>query len=170
MYIFFCFAKNYNFLKIFVLLFFLLFIYVILNAYFYSISISQNLSNNVFRLHVIANSNSEEDQNLKYIVRDNIINYMNTLCDNITSKDDAINVVSSHIDDFTKIANQTIIENGFNYNATVELGNYKFPTKTYGDVSFPSGMYDALKVNLGNSNRKKLVVCVIPFSLFYRYQ
>ena len=63
--------------KIILILSLLFCIYIFISAYSYVSAISDNLYNSVFRLHVIANSDSEEDQNLKYIVRDNLINYMN---------------------------------------------------------------------------------------------
>ena len=105
----------------------------------YATTISNDLQKSVFRLHVIANSNSKKDQNLKYVVRDNIIKYMKTICNESHSKDETIEIVSNHLDDFTQIANQTIKENGFAYTANVSLGNFEFPTKNYGDISFPSG-------------------------------
>lgn len=139
--------------KICILMIILLSLYIFINAYFYVNKVSYDLSSNVLRLHVIANSDSNEDQNLKYLVRDNLIDYMNSICSNSSSKEDAINIVSNNIAEFTKIANKTIQENGFSYEANVELGNFDFPTKNYGDISFPSGYYDALKVKIGKAER-----------------
>ena len=65
-------------IKLLVTLVVLLFSYVIVSAYGYTKAVSNDLSASVFRLHVIANSDSDEDQNLKYIVRDALINYMNS--------------------------------------------------------------------------------------------
>ena len=153
-------------LKLIITLIVLLSLYIFVSAYFYVSQVSNDLQKNVLRLHVIANSDSLEDQNLKYIVRDNLIKYMNSLCSNVSSKEEALDTVSTHLSDFTTIANNTIKENGFSYNASVELGNFEFPTKNYADISFPSGYYDALKVNLGKSKRSKLVVCIVPCTLF----
>ena len=94
--------------KCFLSLSILLFLYILVSSFSYVNLVSNDISNSVFRLHVIANSNSEKDQNLKYIVRDNLINYMNTLCNNCKSKEETIEVVSNHISDFTDIAKQTI--------------------------------------------------------------
>ena len=152
-------------LKFCILMLTLLSLYIFINAYFYVNNVTYDLSNNVLRLHVIANSDSNEDQNLKYLVRDNLIDYMNSICSNSSSKEDAINIVSNHITEFTTIANKTIQENGFSYKANVELGNFEFPTKNYGDVSFPSGYYDALKVKIGKAERSELVVCIVSCSL-----
>ena len=90
-------------------------LYIFVNCYFYAIKSSTNIENKIFRLHIVANSNSKEDQNLKLKVRDNVISYMNTICKNVNSKEDAIKVVQNHIYDFKEIADNTILENGFNY-------------------------------------------------------
>lgn len=159
------FIKNRKF-KIFFSLSLLLFLYIFVCALSYTSFVSNNLRNSVFRLHVIANSNSAEDQKLKYIVRDNLINYMNSLCNNCQSKEETIETVSNHISDFTDIANKTISDNGFSYTANVEIGNFEFPTKTYGDTSFPAGYYDALKVNLGSSNGQNWWCVLYPSLCF----
>ena len=117
-------------------------------------------------MHIIANSDSKEDQDLKYIVRDNIIQYMNSICNNSTSKEETINIVSSHISDFENIAKQTIENNGYSYDANAQLGNFKFPTKVYGDISFPSGYYDALKVEIGNSQGQNWWCVLYPSLCF----
>lgn len=152
--------------KVVILLLFLLSLYVFISAYSYASEISYSLSKNVLRLHVIANSNSIEDQNLKYVVRDNLIQYMNSICSNVESKAEAMEIASSHITDFSEIANKTIKENGFSYNATVELGNFEFPTKTYGDISFPSGFYDALEVRIGNASGQNWWCVLYPALCF----
>lgn len=157
--------NNSNFKKILLLLI-LLSLYIFISAYFYVQNISKNLADSVFRLHIIANSNSYEDQNLKYVVRDNIIQFMNTLCENSSSKEETIEIVSKHIDDFTKIANNTIAENGLDYLATVEIGNFEFPTKNYGDISFPSGYYDALEIKLGNASGQNWWCVLYPSLCF----
>lgn len=140
--------------------------YVFISAFSYATQVSSDLQKGVFRLHVIANSDSQEDQNLKYIVRDNLISYMNSICQNCSSKEETIQVVTNHLNDFTNIANQTITNQGFSYQAIVELGNFEFPTKSYGDISFPAGYYDALKVKLGNSNGQNWWCVLYPSLCF----
>ena len=126
-------------------------IYILISCYFYANNCSTAIENKVFRLHIIANSNLEKDQELKLKVRDNIISYMNNICKNISSKEEAISMAQNHINDFKLIADRTISENGFNYTSTVEIGNYKFPTKHYGDITLPRGYYDALEIKLGEN-------------------
>ena len=129
----------------------LLVVFVFTSAFSYANTVSSEIADSVFRLHVIANSNSDEDQNLKYKVRDALIEYMNSICSNTTSKEEAINIAKSHIDDFYDIANNIIEENGFLYPVSIEIGKFEFPTKTYGDVSLPAGIYDALEVKIGEA-------------------
>ena len=140
-----------KFIKKLALIIFLLTTFIIVSAISYVTAVSNNISESVFRLHVIANSDSDEDQQLKYIVRDNLIQYMNTLTQNITSKEATIKIAKEHEKDFYDIAVKTIKDNGYDYDVKVEIGNSYFPTKYYGDISLPAGYYDALKVEIGES-------------------
>lgn len=157
---------NYGNLKRIAILFNLFLLYIFISAYSYVYSVSSNLSNNVFRLHVIANSDSQEDQLLKYKVRDNLINYMNTLCADCTSKQEVINISKENINTFKTIAEETIVSEGSNYTVNVEIGNFSFPTKTYGDISFPSGYYDALKIKIGEASGQNWWCMLYPSLCF----
>lgn len=126
--------------------------FLIFSAYSYASSISSDLSKSVFRLHVIANSDSDEDQSLKLQIRDKLLDYMNSITANVRSKDDAIKIAQDHQKDFQIIAEQTILDKGYSYPVTVEIGNYEFPTKQYGDITLPSGYYDALRVKIGKAS------------------
>ena len=134
-----------------IILSFLLFLYTTICAFSYAQNISTDISNSVFRLHVIANSDSKEDQNLKYKVRDTLLKHMKELCCDCKNKDEAIKIVKEHLEEFKQIALQTINDNGYSYNININIGNFEFPTKEYGDISLPAGFYDALKVELGEA-------------------
>ena len=144
------------------LLIFLLFIYVFICAYSYVQAVSSDLSNSVFRLHVLANSDSKEDQELKYIVRDNLLTYMNELCTNCTSKDEAIEIVNKNKDNFKEIALNTIKNEGYSYDVNINIGNFEFPTKVYGDISLPAGYYDALRVEIGEAKGQNWWCVMFP--------
>ena len=154
-----------NFKK-YLIIVFLLIIYILVYSISYANSTLSNLSNNLFRLHVIANSDSDSDQALKFKVRDSLISYMNSLCTNISSKKEAINIANEHINDFYSIAKNTIKENGYNYNVNISIGNYPFPTKYYGDISLPAGYYDALKVEIGQAKGKNWWCVMFPSLCF----
>lgn len=130
----------------------LLIVFVCFSAYFYVTAVSSGISDSVFRLHVIANSDSDEDQALKLKVRDSLLEYMNSLCSSTSSKEEAMRIANEHIDDFTKIAQDVIAQNGYNYSVDVSVGSCDFPTKEYGDVSLPAGTYDALRVKIGSAS------------------
>lgn len=140
----------------------LLILFIFISAISHVSAVSNNIANGVFRLHVIANSDSPEDQNLKYIVRDELIKYMNTLAKDCTSKQEVIEIAQNNISNFENIAKKTIQDNGFNYNVTVEIGNFDFPTKTYGDITLPAGTYDSLKIKIGKSEGQNWWCVMFP--------
>ncbi len=148
--------------KMVIILSFLLFAYTTICAVSYCENISSNIADSVFRLHVIANSDEKVDQDLKYVVRDNLINYMNNLCKDCKSKEEAIEIAKTHQEDFYKIASDTIKENGFDYPVKIEIGNFEFPTKHYGDISLPAGFYDALKVEIGEAKGQNWWCVMFP--------
>ena len=154
--------KKISKLKMISILSFLLVLYVSLCAISYARTVSSDLCESVFRLHVIANSDSDEDQNLKYKVRDNLIEYMNTISINCSNKQEAISIASEHLEDFKQIALSTIKEEGFDYDVNISIGNFEFPTKSYGDISLPAGFYDALKVEIGSSKGQNWWCVMFP--------
>jgi len=156
------FSKEKKFNKNAIVLTLLIFMFILISAISYVQSVSKDLSSCVFRLHVIANSDSKEDQDLKYKVRDSLINYMNNLCANASNKLEAIDIANSHIEDFKSIAIKVIKDNGYDYDVSVEIGNFEFPTKSYGDISLPSGYYDALRVKIGSSSGQNWWCVMFP--------
>ncbi len=153
---------NHSKVKMVIILTFLFFVYTTICAISYANTISTDISDSVFRLHVIANSDSDTDQNLKYIVRDHLLKYMNTLCANCTSKEEAITIANQHIENFKEIALETIKNEGFHYSVNVSIGNFAFPTKHYGDISLPAGYYDALKVEIGEAKGQNWWCVMFP--------
>lgn len=148
------------------LLLLLLFLYVFICAENYVSAVSNNLSQAVFRLHVLANSDSDEDQTLKLKVRDGLLDYMNTICSNCSTKDEAISIATNHQNDFQQIAEHIIESNGYNYPVKINIGNFYFPTKNYGDISLPAGPYDALRVEIGEAKGKNWWCVMFPSLCF----
>ena len=127
-------------LKMVIILILLILLYTCICAVSYAQTVSSDISESVFRLHVIANSDSKEDQDLKYIVRDNLLKYMNSICSNCTSKEEAIKLVNENKDKFSFITspivvvgNQTRqkfqIKEPLLYNETFKLDKDKTTTK-----------------------------------------
>ena len=153
---------NHSKVKMVISLTFLFFVYTTICAISYANNVSTDIADSVFRLHVIANSDSDVDQNLKYTVRDKLLEYMNTLCVDCISKEEAISIANQHIEDFKQIALSTIKDEGFNYSVNVRIGNFEFPTKHYGDISLPSGYYDALRVEIGEAKGQNWWCVMFP--------
>ncbi len=107
-------------------------IMIAVTAGVYSDSVSADLSDNVVRLHIIANSDSAEDQRVKLMVRDAVIQ---NGTDNLSR--------------IAEIAGEVLVDNGFSYGAIVSRGKYYFPTKEYKNVRMPAGMYNAVRITLG---------------------
>lgn len=114
-------------------------------------AIQSDLSEHVLRLHVLAASDNETDQAHKLLVRDAVLEKMQPLLADVTSKDEAISVVSSHLSDIETTARDTLLALGDDADVTVELCRDQFPVKTYGDLTFPAGTYDALRISIGSA-------------------
>ena len=148
--------------KRFCILSLLLILYIFVSAISYTNAVCMDISDNVFRLHVMANSDSKEDQNLKYIVRDNVLDYVAQISTTASSKEDIINILQDHLTEIEAIALDTIRKNGFDYSVCVEIGNFSFPTKKYGDIILPPGYYDSLKIQIGEATGQNWWCVMFP--------
>ena len=153
---------NFGFIKRFFVVLILFTFFVFISALSYVNAVSKDISNSVFRLHVIANSDSTEDQELKYKVRDKVLEYMNEISSNCSSKEEVINIAFEHQNEFKKIAEQIIKDNGYNYAVNIRIGNFDFPTKNYGDISLPAGNYDALRIEIGEASGQNWWCVMFP--------
>ena len=156
------FIKLFNFAKRFFIVIILFAFFTFISALSYVNAVSENIADSVFRLHVIANSDSDEDQNLKYKVRDEILKYMNSIASDCSSKKEVIELAYKHQNEFYNIAKQVIKENGYNYDVKIRIGNFYFPTKTYGDISLPAGDYDALRIEIGKAEGQNWWCVMFP--------
>lgn len=114
--------------------------------------IQKSIARHILRLHVIANSDSDDDQKLKIKVRDSILSELQSGLSDISSVTQAKQYVASKFENIKQSADYTIHENGYSYSTKVFIKNRYFPSKTYGDLTFPSGYYDALCVEIGKAD------------------
>ncbi len=121
----------------------------------YSTNVNSELSQKIVRLHVIANSDSDTDQELKLKVRDAILRKAESEC---TAKED----VPRYLEEYRKIAQETVYENGFSYDVDVEYGNFHFPTKYYDNISLPAGLYDAVRIKIGEAKGRNWWCVMFP--------
>ena len=117
---------------------------------------------NVLRLHVLANSNSSEDQALKLEVRDRILEETATLFKDCKTKDEAREAVESNLDKIREVAEQTVREAGYEYGVSVSLGEEEYPTKNYEECCFPAGEYLSLRVMIGEAEGENWWCVLFP--------
>ncbi len=132
-----------RFLKVFSLL-------TVLTVFLYLISFATDGSvyNDVVRLHVVANSDSDIDQSIKLNVRDEVLEKYSVALSGYTDKDEALDAARKMIPDIEKDVN-AYLENHADYSCSVSVEESYFPTKTYGEYSLPRGYYTALCIRLG---------------------
>lgn len=114
-------------------------------------AVCAEIPNDVFRFHILANSDSEEDQALKLKVRDKVLERTKILFDTANSKSDAEKFVKANLETIEKIAQNEVYKNGYNYPVKAEVVNMHFDTRYYESYTLPSGMYDALRITIGNA-------------------
>lgn len=141
---------------------FLFILFFCVLAISYSNKVFAGLENNIFRLHILANSDSNEDQELKLKVRDGILDYMKKINQNSNNKDLTIENTKLHLDEIKEKCEQILKENGSNYEVSLEIGNFYFPTKYYGNISLPAGNYDALRIKIGEAKGQNWWCSLFP--------
>ena len=118
------------------------------------------VADEVIRLHILADSDSELDQSIKLTLRDVLLPYLNAATLTATSKEEALILLQEQCDSLTEIANNTLLQLGIDYTATVTIETLYFPIRIYGSqtylskdaVIFPPGYYDSVQVILGEGN------------------
>lgn len=122
----------------------------------------EDISNKVLRLHIIANSDSFEDQNLKLKVRDRILRDFKFETSGIKTVNEAEIFAEENIDTIKSIAQDEVFNNGFDYPVNAELVNMYFNTRIYTDVTLPAGNYDALRITIGEARGKNWWCVMFP--------
>ncbi len=102
----------------------------------------------ILRLHIIASSNNNEDQAVKLLVRDAVLELEREIF-SPSSYEDARELLIKHGNELLDTVNEVLAENGFDYGCMLSLGKYDFPDRTYGDVTYPADEYNALRIVLG---------------------
>ena len=111
----------------------------------------KELAEEVFRFHVLANSDSENDQALKMKVKEAVIAHMKQELPTSESVEMTKHWAATHTEEIEELAKQVIEEEGYDYSVMAEVTTCDFPDKTYGDITFPAGKYEALRVEIGKA-------------------
>ncbi|GAE88716.1 stage II sporulation protein R [Acetivibrio straminisolvens] len=128
----------------------------------YSENVSNGLADNIIRLHVLANSDSPEDQQLKRDVRDVVINFMKGKLENVKDLETTKRIIEENSEAIKQVALNEIKRQNKDYDVKVMLGKYPFPTKVYGDISLPAGNYQALRIVIGNGEGQNWWCVLFP--------
>lgn len=122
----------------------------------------QTLREELIRLHVVAASDSAEDQAVKLKVRDAVIESLQTQMQNLTDMDKARAYLQEHLPKIEAVANRVLEEAGFDEVATVSLCMEEFSTRVYDTFTLPAGIYEALRITIGEGAGKNWWCVVFP--------
>lgn len=125
------------------------------------IKTSEKVQEDVFRLHILANSDSEKDQSVKLKVRDYILENCSVF-DNCKTVDEAISAAKENINEIESLANECLKEQGSRYSARVSVEKEYFSTRVYDSITLPAGYYQALKIVIGTGNGHNWWCIVFP--------
>ena len=110
----------------------------------------KHMAEEVLRFHVLANSDSKEDQELKMTVKDEVVSWLEAKMD-CDSLEETKNFIRSHLTGIEEVAEETVRREGYSYPVQAALEWTDFPEKSYGDVTFPAGSYEALRIQIGEA-------------------
>ncbi len=102
------------------------------------------------RIHIRANSNSEYDQQIKYIVKDTVVEALKPLAKNIKTKEQMIEVLNDSLPELTAVVDNKLAELNQNYTSRIRISEEKFPTRSYEELTLGAGVYDAIIIELGS--------------------
>ncbi len=116
----------------------------------------------VVRLHVLANSDSDEDQALKLKVRDKVIEIVSPAVEDCKTQSEAIAAIGSVMDELESAAEEVVRAEGYDYDVDLIIGEEKYPTKVYETCAFPAGEYVSLRVCIGDAEGQNWWCCLFP--------
>lgn len=124
--------------------------------------LQKGIAEKIVRFHVIANSDSNEDQQLKLKVKEAVVEYIAPYLSESCSIDESKEILLNNQEKLISIAKDVIFENGYNYDVTAKLEKIYFPTKSYGNYTFPPGEYEAFNIRIGKSEGKNWWCVLYP--------
>lgn len=124
------------------------------------------VQDSVLRFHVRANSDSEEDQTVKMQVKEAVLEKASEYLEADFDKNAVKEALATHLEELTRTAEQTLAENGYDYGVRTYFTREEFPVKRYGDLTFPAGTYDALRMDLGEGEGHNWWCMIYPSLCF----
>ncbi|NEZ47405.1 stage II sporulation protein R [Clostridium niameyense] len=127
-----------------------------------STSVGEDISHKIIRFHVIANSDTLEDQSLKLKVKDEVIKYMMPKLKESKNINESRKILRQNDNAIKEIAFNVIKEYGYDYSVNTSLDREKFPIKTYGNITLPQGDYEAYKITIGSGEGQNWWCVMFP--------
>lgn len=124
--------------------------------------VQKDIACKIIRFHVIANSDSKDDQALKLKVRDKVLEYIQPKLKQSKDIDESRKIIKENDKEIIAIANEVIKENGYNYSVRSTLSNENFPIKTYGNITLPQGKYEAYRIIIGTGEGQNWWCVMFP--------
>jgi stage II sporulation protein R len=121
-----------------------------------------DVAGKLIRFHVIANSDSKEDQELKLKVRDSVLEYVSPKLINSKDIKESRKIINNENKNIKKIAEMVINKNGFKYSIATTLSKEYFPVKTYGNITLPQGEYEAFRILIGSGTGQNWWCVMFP--------
>lgn len=128
--------------------------------------LEDDIFDSVLRFHIRANSDSEEDQRVKLLVKEQVMEAAEEYVKNSSSKGDTKQILSLHLTDLVHTAEAVLAEEGYSYRVKAYFSKEEFPVKRYGDMTFPAGTYEALRMDLGDAEGKNWWCMLYPALCF----
>lgn len=122
----------------------------------------RDITQTVFRLHILANSDSDTDQGIKLKVRDAVLEENSGIFEDCLSAGEAAASALEHMDEIKRTAERVLAENGADYGAECEVEKIKFDDRIYGSMTMPAGEYLALRITLGEAKGKNWWCVMFP--------
>lgn len=135
---------------------------VLISSMFLFSSCNASLNQSYLRIHIRANSNSEKDQDIKYLIKDKLVEFITPLVASSKSKQDVENKLKCQENQIEDFIDRILKEEGFEYGSEMKINTEYFPTRTYDDVTLEADYYDALIINLGSGSGDNWWCVVYP--------
>lgn len=138
------------------------FVAILLFGLFGFNNINSNSNNSYLRIHIRANSNLEQDQDIKYIIKDAIVDFLTPAISRCKTKEDFEKTLKDNLLNIECIADEILAQNSFDYKTTAQINNEYFPVRSYDNLTLQNGFYDALIINLGSGKGDNWWCVVYP--------
>lgn len=122
----------------------------------------ESISSKIIRFHVLANSDSKEDQELKLKVRDEVLKFISPKLKDCNDIEESRAVIKKYNKEIINISEKVIRKNGYKYGVKSNLAQENFPVKTYGNITLPQGEYEAYRILIGNAEGQNWWCLMFP--------